>query len=247
MDKTLILFVFSGTVDLYINAIAHCFYHEKVRHLYFVCLDTSELKNFHRDTDEISKIPTNVWNEIDRRAKDSPQDNDTRLYSDIIQGIESRRTEVCNRNKLLDLIKNEISTRNTPDNLIIDLSGESKTICIDTYAAVSALGLKNLFCFELAKDPNNSKTEDKQYHKLHNGTTYRYTNIFDSPTIKQSQKMSISMVMVRKSLAIFASLSMIAIIVLLALDQGSLLVSIIGIAGSLASLIGIFPFRALRQ
>ncbi|MBL8161472.1 MAG: hypothetical protein JNJ61_05750 [Anaerolineae bacterium] len=183
MSKTLFLFLFSPNPDSYINAI--CYAYEK--------LDVKKVKLIHvkgaktaLSDKDAPLVKNRIWSQIEGLSKGEyivfPKDltaldrsqkqlnNATRI--DVYRRIQEDFLDDGVVDIHYDKLKEGLDSvfrkygGTKPKNYVVDLTSGAKAPTIDIFSVCLALGVDQIYIFELADTPDRANPENSLYHAL---------------------------------------------------------------------------------
>lgn len=155
MSETHILFLFviSKNVDSYINTLA-CFYREyQITKIVFIGIKNIPIKTNDSKTEDII-------DSIRKRLEEIKQYNE--LYEEV-RKLDYEIKSVNYKTLKKDLIP---LFRKNKNNISVDITGCPKRFAIDIMSICLALGVENVYSFELLKPPDISNKNLLLYHNL---------------------------------------------------------------------------------
>ncbi|HEY9848936.1 MAG TPA: hypothetical protein V6D28_05735 [Leptolyngbyaceae cyanobacterium] len=209
MPKTLLVFLFSKTIDTYVNVIAYACDQLEVTRIKFVHVLGTKPALSKPDAKDISE---KICCQIESLSKgnyivdfETGSKNAIKLYSSLgsttMSGVKKLNVynQVYKQLRILPLEPEFLSYSNLRQDLqsilkkcggsrecIVDITAASKVLSIDIFSICLALGVPSVFTFELKKPANKQHPEESLYHSLE-PESYSYTHISESPPIKTSQ------------------------------------------------------------
>jgi hypothetical protein len=180
MSKTLLLFIQSKTVDVYVNVLTHCVNEEGVREVFFV--GRKEPVGEHA---ELMEFIGKIRNRITQLAQEHPEYVPARDQMPTTAQASNRviRTVFVRPQDAIPELKKRFPDL---DDLIVDVTGCKKRLASDVITAYVANGMNHVCHFQLSdrvfSSEWNKMGREKIYHDLIRGeaTYYEYDD-FSKP------------------------------------------------------------------
>lgn len=186
MNKTLLLFIQSQNIGVYVNVITHCVNHENVRDIIFIGNQVVAGRKF-----ELTEFIAEIRTQVEDLADNYPQykssklviPNSTQVNDRIMRVIFSRPQD------LIPQIKQRFSKF---EEILIDVSGCNKRLASDVMTSFMAAGIYHICQFELAdkvySDEWRQSRKSKLYHDLHTDSViyYEYDDFSAEGTTSES-------------------------------------------------------------
>lgn len=189
MDKCLLMFLFSDTIDTYVNVIAHAFDSEDLRVRKVVLIHVIGTKADIDDT-EAGMVNTRIWRQFESLAngehiqfphiselrtnlqateqkKQLPLNSNLSVYRRINERIEHSLSRIENL-KIQEQLSMIIKREGGRKKCILDITATTKVPSINIFSVCMALGIDNLYVFELKQNVNRNNPELSLYHNLRN-------------------------------------------------------------------------------
>jgi hypothetical protein len=179
MRKSLGVFIFTKTVDVYVNAIACAFDRLDVGDLRFYYIEGTK-------TGQTRAEAVSTFNAILARFEDLYRKDTADIYKRLHERTLDRALKSLNYDLLNQEFENEVRAMGGPANCVVDLSGVTKCPTIDIFSICLSIGLKNVYVFELADPPDRANPDASLYHRL-DSKAYAHTCVTEATPVKVSQ------------------------------------------------------------
>lgn len=274
MSKTLVIFMFSPNVDTYVNCISFaydkmevskvCLVHVKnavtglesdkqasdvSNRIWLQIQSLSEGKYIYFP--QLSRSPDNASKEHsvhDESDVEDLPDSNIEIYQRIHGRLLDRQLLTVDYQNLKDEVASIIKTHGGNDACILDVTAATKVPSIDLFAITIAIGLKNLYVFELDERPDRKVPHKSLYHALAQAQSFKYTNLLSTPPVQASHRE-----LVRKSPVLwftagsFAIVLVVALLSLMFFGVDNILVTVIslfsGLIGIVSSVFALIDYR----
>lgn len=208
MDKCLLMFLFSDTIDTYVNVIAHAFDSEDLRVRKVVLIHVLGTKADIDET-EAGMVNTRIWRQLESLAngeyiqfpriselrtnpqapeqkKQLPIHSNVSIYRRINEKIEHSLSRIEN-SKIQEQLNGIIKKEGGRKKCILDITATTKVPSINIFSVCLALGIDNLYVFELKQSVNRNVPELSLYHNLINQQDFAYTCLTKNETVSASR------------------------------------------------------------
>ncbi len=256
MAKTLFLFVTSRRPDAYCNAITYCV--EKMEVDRVVCVNIKEMPSTmneadpHQISDEIKQFIRYLFNgkyasyKAHELILSDLEKSGYEVYQRCFEKVTEWTVLTIEYKNLRTAIKNFI--RRNPG-CIFDVTSLKKHLMADILACCIAMGMKNVYSFDLKIPLDFEHSESMLYHSL-GKDDFLYTNLLDSEPVRESLKLVLAMTGATKIAISLTVILIVSLSVLLFFSNKTplLLLSIASSTASITSLILQFvPGKNIRK
>ena len=182
MKETLLIPIFTGSVDSYANAICYSTRKLGIDNVIFICI--TGLRS-GPDESKASEIYNKVWNRIDSLKS---TDN---IYQSA-HGVQRGFSVISYRRIKADIIS-LINRYGGRKKCIFDVTGTIKSATTDIFFLAIALEIKEIYSFELKNKIDNSKpSESYLIHNLIEDSDYFYNCLSRTVATNSSKSLIIS-------------------------------------------------------
>lgn len=221
MSKTLLLFIQSPNLDVYVNALTHCVKEEEAREVYFIGNKDVSGKGF-----ELQEIINGIRQRLHNLAQEHQEYNDVLECLPKPAQLEARviRTSFVRPQDVIPIIKR---LSQNLDDCLVDITGCSKQLAGDVMSSFMANGIVHICHFELAVKAVSPewKTMGKTmlYHDLTGVVTYYEYKDFSNPgtTLESFRRLRVQGKIV-KGLFLISVILGLAVIILIKQQQSNM-------------------------
>ncbi|MCI0713678.1 MAG: hypothetical protein L0154_26205 [Chloroflexi bacterium] len=267
MSKTLFFFLFSKTIDTYVNVIAYANEEFQIQRVVLIHILQSQDVKTALTNEEAEKIRLGILEQLEMLSQDqyirfdqnaNREDSrdlkisrDSRLYSRIRNEVSGYGVEHVNYSNLKHDLRRvfQANAGKNPQNYIVDFTTITKMPIFDILPICLALEVEQLYVFELRDPPTYDETslfhhlrDNPKEFKDKNGQSitlerYSFTRITDRPTLQSGQKAFVPKSQLRYWVMFSSSVVLILILAIIVL--GGLDSPVLSFMGLLSALIGI--------
>ena len=235
MSKTLLIFLFSQQADPYINSIAYNFDHNDISAVRFIYISGTKTGLNKQEANQVFNNITSLLNDLANecyrkyRTTQSPTDkqedprpleanNKIDIYRRINEKLLDKGLVALEYGDLHASLDKFIKQEGGVKKCIVDLTPTAKAPSIDIFSICLALGLDEVYVFELSDRPSRSEPEKSLYHSL-DDNLFSYTRLTDSPPVKDSKSKLVRRTQIYKAIIPLSIITIICFVYLLLIGE----------------------------